>query len=421
VLFAFSLALFGQITAVKQGSEFSILGAIPGDQVSPSLSLTPTGGALTWQDNSIDKHGAGVAGCLLDTSFNAGHSFRVDKVFNGRHFKPKVQLLANNQVLYVWQGSVTANGIPSIYARFATNTAKGATTYGTNFTTADVRVNTYVRDQQVDPAVTALTDGSAVVAWSSYGEDGSMWGIYARRLGAKGKIMREEVGLKKNGTALESTKEFLVNQFTTGNQRNPAVATLGNGDFVVAWVSEQERAAGSADIYARIFTPDGVPVTDEIPVDTGNNICSAPSLAPSVDGGFTAVWAEQDAVVATNGLDIWGRTFSSSGSPEVNDFLINTHQFGDQFAPKIATCSAGSLVVWTSLGQDGSREGVFGRFIAGGLQVSGPEFQVNTTFVSQQMHPAVAWNGDHFLVVWTSFEGASGFDLYGQQYVVPSP
>jgi hypothetical protein len=31
----------------------------------------------------------------------------------------------------------------------------------------------------------------------------------------------------------------------------------------------------------------------------------------------------------------------------------------------------------------------------------------------------VAWNGvDHFLVVWSSFVGAAGFDLYGQAYVL---
>jgi hypothetical protein len=54
--------------------------------------------------------------------------------------------------------------------------------------------------------------------------------------------------------------------------------------------------------------------------------------------------------------------------------------------------------------------------------VSGDEFQVNTTWVSQQLEPDVAWNGeDRFLVVWTSFVGASGFDLFGQMYVLTQP
>jgi hypothetical protein len=125
--------------------------------------------------------------------------------------------------------------------------------------------------------------------------------------------------------------------------------------------------------------------------------------------------------VPTNGWDIWGRPFSASGQPEAADFRINSYLYGDQYRPQIAAGPSGSLVVWTSMGQDGSREGVFGRFLAAGTQLGGNEFRVNTTTISQQMHPAVAWNGDHFLVVWTSFQvPGSGFDLYGQSYVLNS-
>ena len=398
-----------------QGPEFSILGSLPGDQVWPSLSLSPSGGCIAWQDNWIDHKGGGIGASLLDTSFNAGHTFRVNKVVTGNQFKPQVQLLANDNIIFVWQGSVTVGGKPYIYARFAKNPAKDATTYGTNFYTSDIQVNTYTADQQVDPAVAALPDGSAIITWASYGENGSgsMWGVYARRLTAAGKAIAAD----NNG----STKQFPVTQYTSYNQRNPAVATLAGGNYVIAWVSEQERSANSVDIYARIFSPAGVPVTDEIAVNSETNFCDSPAVAPLNDGGFTVVWAQQDAVVVTNGWDIWGRAFSASGLPEVSDFTINTHLYGDQYAPKIAAGPSGSLVVWTSLGQDGSREGVFGRFLAGGTQVSGSEFQVNTTWISQQMHPAVAWNGvDHFLVVWTSFVGAGGFDLYGQAYVLNS-
>jgi hypothetical protein len=440
---AFSMALFGQTCVTNSGGEFSILGDLPGDQVWPSLSLSPSGGCIAWQDNWVDRKGGGIGASLLDASFNAGHTVRINKVITGRQFKPKVQLLANDNIIFVWQGSVTVGGKPCIYARFTKNPAKAATSYGTNFYTSDIQVNTYTADQQVDPAVAALPDGSAIITWSSYGENGSgsMWGVYARRLTAAGTVKKADNG--------GSTKQFLVTQYTSFNQRNPAVAALAGGNYVIAWVSEQERSAGSVDVYsrsitatnstvgpafgaggsvdvyARIFTAAGVPVTDEILLDSGTNLCSSPALAALNDGGFTAVWAEKDSLVLSNGWDIWGRAFSASGSPEEGseggEFRINTYLYGDQYQPKIAAGPSGSLVVWTSLGQDGDREGVFGRFLAGGTQVSGPEFQVNTTTVSKQMHPAVAWNGvDHFLVVWTSFVGASGFDLYGQAYVLSS-
>jgi len=96
--------------------------------------------------------------------------------------------------------------------------------------------------------------------------------------------------------------------------------------------------------------------------------------------------------------------------------------FGDQIRPKIAAGPSGSLVVWTSMAQDGSREGVFGRFLQAGTAVAGSEMQINTTTLNMQIHPAVAWNGvNNFLVVWSSFAGPSGigpsgFDLYGQAY-----
>jgi hypothetical protein len=402
---------------VAQGAEFSILGARPGDQVWPSLSLTASGGCIAWQDNWIDRKGGGIGATLLGLApaFNAGQPIRVNKVVAGSQLAPQVQLLANGNTIFVWQGSVTVNGRPYIYARFSKNTGEGATSHGTNFYTGDIQVNTYTADQQVAPAVAALPDGSAIVTWASYGENGSgnMWGVYAHRLTAAGKAIKAD----NDG----STKQFCVTQYTAYNQRKPAVATLAGGNYVIAWVSEQERSFNSVDIYARIFSPAGVPVTDEIAVNSGTSACDAPAVARLNDGGFTVVWAERDAVVVTNGWDVWGRAFSASGSPEVSDFRINTYLYGDQYAPKIAAGPSGSLVVWTSLGQDGSREGVFGRFLAAGTQVAGAEFQVNTTWISQQMQPAVAWNGvDHFLVAWTSFVGASGFDLYGQAYILNS-
>ena len=430
---AISGALWGQTSVAPQGGEFSILGSIPGDQVWPTVSLSATGGCIAWQDTAIDKAGGGLGGAMLNTSIEAGHTFRVNNTTIGNHFRPKVQLLANDNLLFVWESS--AAGTPNIYARFAKNApSKKSSTdetnfYGTNFYTGDTRVNTYVAGQHADPAVAALPDGSAIIVWSSYGQDGSMYGVFARRLKSTG--------------AGATAKEFQVNQFTANNQRNPAVAALPNGNYVIAWISEHERSATSVDVYARIYTDAGVPLTDEIPINSGatpysgqyyaagvfqtgeapvnssTSPCSSPAIAALGDGGFTVVWAQKDTVTTTNGWDIWGRAFSASGMPLGADFGINTYLYGDQYQPKIAAGPGGSLVVWTSLNEDGSREGVYGRFLVGGTTVSGGEFRVNTSTISQQMHPSVAWDGvGHFLVVWTSFTGQQGFDLFGQLYVL---
>jgi hypothetical protein len=98
---------------------------------------------------------------------------------------------------------------------------------------------------------------------------------------------------------------------------------------------------------------------------------------------------------------------------------VNTFQYGDQFQPKIASGPSGCLIVWTSLGEDGSREGVFGRFLPKGISAAGDEILVNTTTASQQIYPTVAWNGtDKFVVIWSSPVIDSGFDLFGQIYTL---
>jgi hypothetical protein len=372
------------------GGEFSILGAVQGDQVLPSISLTASGGVL-----AFFNQGVGIDGAVLSGSYAAGSFCAVPKtaIATNDQVRPSVRELRNGNTVFLWQSKLL--GASHIFARFAK---------GTNFYTPDIRVNASISDQQVEPAAAALPDGGVMAAWASYGQDGSLWGVYARKLTAAG--------------AGATAQEFLVNQYTIGNQRKPSVCALANGNVVFAWVSEGERFVASRDIYARVFTAAGVPVTSEFLVNTAANKCDAPVLAPLNSGGFTVAWSQKDTNL-TNSWDVWGRAFSASGAPRVAAFRINRFLYGDQYQPRLASAPNGVLAVWTSLGQDGSKEGVYGRFLLGGAQVSGDEFLVNTTTVSQQLEPDVAWNGvDRFLVVWTSFSGVTGFDLFGQMYTL---
>ena len=76
------------------------------------------------------------------------------------------------------------------------------------------------------------------------------------------------------------------------------------------------------------------------------------------------------------------------------------------------------MVVWTSDWQDGSFEGIYGRFVQADGTVAGDEFRVNTTTVSRQINPTIATDEDsRFLVGWAGFTGlSSGHDLFAQRY-----
>ena len=95
---------------------------------------------------------------------------------------------------------------------------------------------------------------------------------------------------------------------------------------------------------------------------------------------------------------------------------MNQTRRGVQILPQVQGSALGALVVWNSLEQDGSREGVIGRFIGQDANFVSNEFVVNTKKYLGQVQPTVSANstGD-FLVAWSG-PGPGGFDLLGQRY-----
>ncbi len=384
---------------LTNGVEYAIAGSWPGDQVHPALSIKPTGGYIVWQDNLTDGDGLGISARRLDSNLSGALStFRVNAVGAGDQEDPQVSALNNGGMVFVWQGG--RRGSQHIYGRFLS--AGGTWLTATN----DVQVNTFTNNFQANPAMATLANGNVVVVWGSFNQfsANSLQDIYAQVL--------SPTGQKLGG-------EFLVNQFTSFNQRTPAIAGLNDGRFVVAWVSEQQRFDNSVDIYARIFNADGSTSGSELAVNTSTNVCANPSVSASPTGGFIIAWSEKDLTsLRTNSWDVYARAFLSTGMPAGQVVPLNQYRFGDQYAPALAWLGSDALAVWTSLGQDGSGAGVFGRFLRGDLTPQGDEFRVNTATVGSQFHPAIAADGvGRFLVAWSSFSGvASGFDLYAQRY-----
>jgi hypothetical protein len=402
-------AVFAQSSYLTNGTEYAIAGVLPGVQVHPHLSLSASGGYLVWEDNTAGN-GLGVSALRLDGSSSGLFSpFRVNSNTAQDQEHPQVALLKGGGAAFVWQGGRL--GFQHIYGRFLSTS--------NTWLSADFQVNGVTNNFQINPAIATLANSNVVVVWASFNQAGSnsLQDVYAQILSPAG----QKIGA-----------EFLVNQFTTYNQRTPAIAALPGGGFVVAWVSEQQRMVGAAgglapasqmahpsiDIFARLFSANAQPVGKEFAVNSGSDICANPNVAAGSDGGFVIAWSQKDPQVQANGWDVFARAFNSGGVGGTVG-RINTQVYGDQFAPRVSSAGTDYLAVWTSMGQDGSMDGVFGQFLHSDGSANGAEFQVNTTWISKQMHPVVASDGaGQFLVTWASFVGgASGFDLFAQRYV----
>jgi len=410
--------VFGQTNYyATNGTEYAIVGSLPGDQVWPDVAAGINGGFIVWQDNATDGSGLGVSASRLDSTLSAVSTWsdqRVNVTGTNDQENARVALLKNGGAVFVWQGGV--EGFQHVFARFLSPA-------NIWLTTTDVVVSVPTNNYQVNPAVAVLNNSNVVVVWASYDQASStsMQDVYGQIFSPVG---------SKIGT------NFLINQFINYNQRAPAVAALTNGGFVVAWVSEQERVlapnlgnnstyttmAGvvrpSVDIYARLYKSNGIAASNEFLVNTNSNPCANPAVAAGSDGGFTIAWGAKDLTVQNNSWDIYARSFSGAGAGGAVGY-VNTTLYGDQYAPHISAIGTDYLVTWTSLGQDGSQEGVYGQSIHAGGALVGGEFRVNTTTAGPQMQPAVASDGtNQFVVVWTSYTGPpNNFDLFAQRYM----
>ncbi len=147
-------------------------------------------------------------------------------------------------------------------------------------------------------------------------------------------------------------------------------------------------------------------------LSTGSQCCSSVTCA---DNSYLVVWQDSlfdghyDAVVAQR-YDVYNNPIGSN-------FQVNTYTFMHQMLPVTASNGTDFLVVWESYLQDGDEMGIYGQMIGNSGNKIGTEFQVNMYTTSDQWLPAVASNGSTFLVTWQSDDqDGSGKGIYARLY-----
>jgi hypothetical protein len=266
----------------------------------------------------------------------------------------------------------------------------------------EFRVNSFTMGRQDNPAVAMDADGDFIVVWTSDGQDGSDYGVFAQRFDAAGN--------PQGG-------EFQVNSFTTGVQNSPSVAMDADGDFVVAWESDGQDGSGRG-ILAQRFDAAGNPQGGEFQVNTftaGGPI--QPDIAMDADGDFVVAWTSWNP--RSSSLGVFAQRFDAVGNAVGVEFQVNSFTTGAQMGPAVAMDADGDFVVaWQSDGQDGSGVGIFAQHYDAAGVAQGPEFQVNSETSSAQASPAVAMDADgDFVVAWMSDgQDGSGFGIFAQRY-----
>ena len=379
------------------GGEFPLLGNLKGHQQNPHVALGSEGGFVVWQtatevDTTERVMVQRVGGDMTGISMGSRVSKSTDQ-WNELH--PKVALRLDGGAVVVWVGGPRVD--TDIYIRFLDRNG--------NYLGMPTLANSSLAGIQSDPSVITLSDGGVVVAWTSLDQDADGEGVYAQVFTAG--------GARLGG-------EFRVNQSEASNQSDAALAALGNGNFVVAWVNEAVAGMTSSgaqnlrgNLMGRVFDAQGSAMGNEYQLNDGNGVGFSPALAARADGGFTIAWAQRDEENMRNLSDIYVRSFNSSGLPLTDNQRHNTWLQGQQVSPELVQLDGETMVVWASYGQDESGGGIQGRLLSGGR-----EFQVNSQGRMHQRAPSVATDGvNKFLAIWVNTVSPAHSILSGQRYV----
>jgi carbonic anhydrase/acetyltransferase-like protein (isoleucine patch superfamily) len=193
---------------------------------------------------------------------------------------------------------------------------------------------------------------------------------------------------------------FEVDDLGGGRDEAPVLAINASGDYLVVWT----RKAGEGSptrVMGQRFTNEGRPADTAFEISTNRSSHKVrPDAAIAPDGSFAVVWESEGQDGDSAG--IFGQRFDSLGGRRGVEFRVNTVTVDSQSDPTVAIGATGRFfVAWTSHGQDGSEDGVFGRFFDAAQQQAGTEVQVNVRTAGSQARPAVAMaaNGS-LLAVW---------------------
>ncbi len=248
---------------------------------------------------------------------------------------------------------------------------------------------------QGSPRIAVRSDGGFIVVWEDMRRGSS--DIFMKRF---------------DQDAQPQGGDHMVNDGTGRVYRgNPDVACGSLGDFVVVW---EDTRGGSLDIYAQLFDDSGSPNGENVRVNCSGMIAtSSPRCEMSREGGFLVVWSS-----TTGGpMDIYARLFSSDGLPLDTCFRVNDDAaLVNNLSPAVAADSAGKFVVTWHDSREGEDRVYLQRLASGGAKI-GTNFAVH----SDRPSP-VQYNADldvnqigEFAVTWTE-PGPFSNILYAQRY-----
>ena len=381
--------------------EFQVNAYAIGHQYAPNIAMSSTGDfALVWTDEQRGHNYARVyksSGNPITQEFQVGAS---DKM----QLESSIAMDDAGDFVIVWQEAIDQQS--NLFIIKGRQYNKDGSPKGIPFlisgpastTTSDISIQENAQ-YGTYPKVTSDSQGNFIVTWHHREQ------IYVQRFDNNASLL---------GTIIEIGEDIRSNV-----QPNPMIAMNDSGDFIIVWSGGDtdkngiytQRFNNTSDLLEDAFLVNGIEEKNQ----------RNPDVALLNDGSFIVVWEsfEQEGI----GLDygIYAQRFNTDAVRIGNEFLVNTYKTANQSHPDVALFDNGIFsVVWSSFGQDGYEEGIFGQLFDNRGQAIDQEFQINSLDEPDQDKPKIATNGTSILgIVWQD-GGNDGFytGVFGQRYEI---
>ena len=389
---------------VTAGAETGVNTFTTSNQSNPSIASDAAGDSvIAWQSSGQTGTYGIYAQRYNSSGVTQGSNFLVSTVTtNGNQIDPKVAMDPAGAFVITWQSSGTSGGVgPGVYAQLYN--ASGSAVGG------PITVSP-VSTKETSPSVAMDSMGDFVIAWQhQYKHHGNQYyDIEAQRYtpagAATGSMLYPDSSPAPQGDYYDMA---------------PSVAMDSTGDFVVAWQSSNYYST-TPIIKAQRYNSAGAQQGSNLVASTytsGNQ--KNPAVAMDAWGDFVVTWESfgQDG----SGYGVYAQRYNALGAAQGSQFRANTATVGYQRRPSVSMDAAGDFAIaWESFSQDGSNYGVYTQSYTSAGAPQGSETRVNTTTTGNQELPAIGMNSTgNYVAAWESNgQDGSGYGIYSQRYSV---
>lgn len=262
-------------------------------QTNPDVAVHPDGNyAVVWDSWFQDGSKRGVYGAYYNGTGQID-KFQINTTTENSQARPKVKFFPNGSFIVIWESWLQEVATPGGYGLFGKIYDPER-----NVLVDEFQINTYTNDYQWFGDIVTLDDGSFIIAWCSWEQDGDDGGIYMQKFDADANRIGNEV---------------LVNKTTVNYQWLPKIDEDPDGNIIVVW-SAWKQDGSREGVYGRLFNSALEPISLETRLnDYTENYQWEPDFITTGVNEIYAVWSSYG--IDDNDYEVVGR-YASMLIPE---------------------------------------------------------------------------------------------------------